>query len=119
MLNNIYLLFLPAHCSHVLQPLDLGCFSCLKMVYRALIGEYTALLGFYLSWKAMVSGILRQSWETSLRKENIRSGWQATSLWPVNINKLLTFRWVVTPKEVTPPLQKLTILLHQNVVVIL
>ncbi len=26
-LHNVYLLFLPAHTPHVLQPLDLGCFS--------------------------------------------------------------------------------------------
>ena len=28
--NNIHLLYLPAHASHVLQPLDVGVFSSLK-----------------------------------------------------------------------------------------
>ena len=41
-LNNIYLLFLPAHTSHALQPLDLGCFSSLKTAYRRLISEHMA-----------------------------------------------------------------------------
>ncbi|KAG6989068.1 hypothetical protein FocnCong_v021008 [Fusarium oxysporum f. sp. conglutinans] len=41
-LNNVHLLFFPAHTSHVLQPLDLGCFSSLKTAYRRLIGEHTA-----------------------------------------------------------------------------
>jgi len=31
--NNVYLLFLLAHTSYVLQPLDLGCFSSLKAAY--------------------------------------------------------------------------------------
>jgi DDE superfamily endonuclease len=42
-LNNIYFLFLLAHTSHVLQPLDLGCFSSLKTEYRRQVGDYTAL----------------------------------------------------------------------------
>lgn len=41
-LNNVYLLFLPAHTSHILQPLDLGCFSSLKAAYRRFTSEYTA-----------------------------------------------------------------------------
>ena len=102
-LNNIYLLFLPAHCSHVLQPLDLGCFSSLKTVYRALIDEYAALSDFTQVGKQRFLEFYAKARETGLRKENIRSGWQATGLWPVNINKPLTSRWVVTPKEVTPP----------------
>ncbi len=32
--NNVYLVFLPAHTSHVLQPLDLSVFSPLKQAYR-------------------------------------------------------------------------------------
>ena len=32
--NNIHLIFLPPHTSHVLQPLDLSVFSPLKHSYR-------------------------------------------------------------------------------------
>ena len=42
-LNNAYLLFLPAHTSYVLQPLDLGCFSSLKATYWRQIGEFNTL----------------------------------------------------------------------------
>ena len=38
----IYSLFLPARTSHILQPLDLGCFSSLKAAYRRLVSEYIA-----------------------------------------------------------------------------
>ena len=41
-LNKFYSLFTPAHISHVLQPLDFGCFSSLKAAYRRLVGEYGA-----------------------------------------------------------------------------
>ena len=43
---NIYLLFLPAHTSHVLQPLDLTVFSSLKRAYRK-IPEKAAKIGFF------------------------------------------------------------------------
>src|ERR1700761_4019331 len=42
-MNNVYLLFLPAYTSHVLQPLDLGCFSSLKTVYRCLVNDRITL----------------------------------------------------------------------------
>ena len=41
--HKIYLLYLPAHSSHVLQPLDLAAFSVVKSRYRTLIRELAAL----------------------------------------------------------------------------
>jgi hypothetical protein len=41
--NNIQLLFLPPHTSHVLQPLDLAIFSPLKTSYRKYIGFLSLL----------------------------------------------------------------------------
>ncbi|KEQ90523.1 hypothetical protein AUEXF2481DRAFT_55663, partial [Aureobasidium subglaciale EXF-2481] len=41
--HKIFLLFLPAHSSHVLQPLDLGVFSPLKSRYRQQIADLAAL----------------------------------------------------------------------------
>ena len=41
--NNVYLLFLPPHSSHVLQPLDLSVFSSLKSHYRAAVSSLALL----------------------------------------------------------------------------
>ncbi|KAK5995541.1 MFS-type transporter clz9 [Cladobotryum mycophilum] len=38
--NNIYILFLPPHTSHVLQPLDISIFSPVKTAYRRAIEKY-------------------------------------------------------------------------------
>ena len=32
--HNIFLFYLAAHMSHLMQPLDVGCFSSLKQFYR-------------------------------------------------------------------------------------
>jgi DDE superfamily endonuclease len=41
--NNVHLVFLPPHSSHVLQPLDLSCFSPTKTRYRSQITELASL----------------------------------------------------------------------------
>jgi hypothetical protein len=41
--NQIYLLYLPAHASYLLQPLDLAPFSVIKSQYRSQIAALSAL----------------------------------------------------------------------------
>ncbi|KAH7471887.1 hypothetical protein FOMA001_g13721 [Fusarium oxysporum f. sp. matthiolae] len=67
-LNNVHLFFFPAHTSHVLQPLDLGCFSSLKTAYRRLIGEHTALTDATKVGKANFLGFYAKAREIGLRK---------------------------------------------------
>ena len=102
-MNNVYLLFLPAHTSHVLQPLDLGCFSSLKTVYRRLVNDYIALSDITRVGKAIFLEFYARARETGLRAENIRAGWKATGLWPKSIFKPLQSRWVVVQLPVLRP----------------
>jgi hypothetical protein len=44
--NNIIYIYMPAHSSHLLQPLDVGCFSPLKRAYGGLI-KAKSWLGFH------------------------------------------------------------------------
>lgn len=41
--NNVFCCYLPAHCSHGLQPLDNGVFNAVKAYYRGLLGTWQAL----------------------------------------------------------------------------
>ncbi len=91
-LNNVHMLFLPAHTSHVLQPLDLGCFSSLKSAYRRFLGEHTALTDTTKVGKANFLEFYAKAREIGLREENIRSGWKATGLYPKNVAKPLNSR---------------------------
>jgi hypothetical protein len=103
-LNNVYLLFLPAHTSHVLQPLDLGCFSSLKAAYRRQVGEHMALTDETRVGKARFLKFYANARQIGLSKANIQSGWRATGLYPRNVNKPLRSRWVVVPKaKILPP----------------
>jgi hypothetical protein len=95
--NNIYMLFLPAHSSHVLQPLDLSIFSPLKTAYRRWIGT--------LLVQTDTSPIGKQSFLMSYEKartdaitpSNIKGGWKATGLWPISMRKPLMSRQLLPP----------------------
>jgi hypothetical protein len=86
--NNIDLLILPPHCSHLLQPLDVGVFGPLKK-YHAY--ETDRLLS------AGINRFQRSEWVTlyqlirtkALSTENIRSGWRGAGLVPFYTRRVL------------------------------
>ena len=88
-LNNVYLLFLPAYTSHVLQPLDLGCFSSLKAAYWRQIREFNTLTDETKIGKAKFLEFYFKACQIGLNKTNIQSRWRATGLYPKNVNKPL------------------------------
>ena len=65
------MLFLPAHTSYILQPLDLGYFSSLKTAYQRLIGEHTALTDTTKIRKANFLEFYAKAREIGLREENV------------------------------------------------
>ena len=102
-LNNVYLLFIPAHTSHVLQPLDLGCFSSLKAAYRRFVGEYGAQTDATKLGKAKFLEFYAEARKIGLREQCVRSGWKATGLYPKNVRKPLDSCWVVVRKQPSTP----------------
>jgi DDE superfamily endonuclease/helix-turn-helix, Psq domain/Tc5 transposase DNA-binding domain len=90
--HNIQLLFLPPHTSHVLQPLDLAVFSSLKTSYRKQVGFLSLLTDSTPIGKRNFLRCYYKARLDALTARNIRSGWQATGLWPINIAKPLMSR---------------------------
>ncbi|KAK7990486.1 transposase [Apiospora arundinis] len=67
--HKIWVLYLPAHTSHILQPLDLGLFYILKRRFR--------------------TEITIRSRHVAFRPYNIAKGWKATGIYPRDIDKPL------------------------------
>ena len=89
---KVWLNFLPAHTSQVLQPLDLGPFSVLKRAYRRLLRQACAES---LTMTPKKPEFLK-SWSAA-RKEaftpaNIAAGWKATGIYPRDRSKALNSR---------------------------
>jgi hypothetical protein len=96
-LHNIHLIYLPPHCSHVLQPLDLGVFSSVKAAYRAGINDLNLLTDTSPLGKRQFLRTYCTARETSLSDRNIRAGWRAGGLWPPNPTKPLMSRLLLKP----------------------
>jgi hypothetical protein len=90
--NNVYLLFLPLHTSHVLQPLDLSIFAPLKRAYRKQLGFLSLLNDSTPIGKQNFLACYRKARLNSLTAVNIKAEWRASGLWPINISKPLINR---------------------------
>jgi hypothetical protein len=90
--NNIHLLFLPPHTSHVLQPLDLSVFAPLKQAYRKQLSFLSLLTDSTPLGKRNFLACYRKARISSLTVANIKAGWKASGLWPVRMSKPLMNR---------------------------
>lgn len=90
--NNIQLLFLPPHTSHVVQPLDLSVFSPLKHTYRKLLNKMNSWSESTVVGKQMMIKCIVEARKQAITAHNIKAGWRASGLWPVNMAKPLMSR---------------------------
>ena len=87
--HKIHLLFLPAHSSRILQPLDLAPFSVLKSKYRNQISDLSALNDAAPVKKERFIQFYHKAREEGLSDKIIRAGWKATGLVPFNPERVL------------------------------
>jgi hypothetical protein len=86
--NNIIPLCMPAHSSHLLQPLDVGCFGPLKRAYGKLI-EQKGRLGYNHIDKLDFLKAYPAAHQEVFTTENIQSGFRATGILPSNPKAVL------------------------------
>lgn len=100
--NKIHLLYLPAHASHLLQPLDLAPFSVAKSRYRDAIRALSTLDDAAPIKKERFVASYNLAREEGLSVRVIRAGWKATGLCPYN-PKLVLHSSQITGRPSTPP----------------
>jgi hypothetical protein len=104
--KNIIPVYMPPHSSHLLQPLDVGCFAPLKRAYGRQIEDLTKAsvnhitkLEFLVAFKA--------AFFASMTNENVRAGFRGSGLVPFNpqtvLNKLDVKLRTPTPPGPPPP----------------
>jgi hypothetical protein len=99
--HAIITLCMPPHSSHILQPLDVGCFSALKRAYSRHVVAYMQM-GINHIDKAEFLPTLRAARCEALTSSNIQSGFASTGLYPFNPEQVLcTISRPLTPPE--PP----------------
>ena len=79
---------MPAHSSHLLQPLDVGCFSVLKQSYGRLVEQFISRSINHID-KHEFLPLYRQARQEALHQNNIQAGFAATGLVPYSPDRVL------------------------------
>ncbi len=96
--NSIITLCMPPHSSHLLQPLDVGCFGPLKDSYGKQV-EGKMRLGINHITKEEFLSLYYQAHIQAITEKNIQSGFAATGLVPYDPERVLS---ILNPIQRTP-----------------
>lgn len=80
--NNIHLLCLPAHTTHLLQPLDVAVFKSLKSHYNKFCHEFSAK-GRVVT-PDDITPLFAKAWSNALTPVNIMNGFRKSGIYPLN-----------------------------------
>jgi hypothetical protein len=92
---------MPPHTSHILQPLDVGCFAPLKQAYKGGIDALASSDITHIDKKAFLDTFY-QVFDKTFSKDNIQSSFRATGLVPHNPDVVIS-RLEVKPCTPSPP----------------
>ena len=90
--NNIHLICLPSHSTHVLQPLDVGIFGPLTTYYKHELEDCIRQQGlrpYGTIKKGDIFPMLQTARMKNFQPETIGSAWRACGLIPFNRNRIL------------------------------
>ena len=86
--ENRSLVTMPAHCTDVLQPLDVSCFSPLKGHYEKFLIQFVHQTGGCQKLtKPDFCNLIASIWKKGLTVENVISGLKNNGTFPVDANK--------------------------------
>jgi hypothetical protein len=102
-LNNVYCCYLPAHCSHGLQPLDNGAFNASKASYGKELEKLLSLTDSAPVDKVNFIRTYAKARTVGMTKKNILSGWRVTGNWPISRRKALAHPEIQPDKKETTP----------------
>jgi hypothetical protein len=92
---------MPPHSSHLLQPLDVGCFALLKKAYSTQVSDLMRNHITHISKEAFLPAF-RAAFNTSITLNNIRGSFRGTGLVPFNPETVIS-KLDVKLKTPTPP----------------
>jgi len=99
--HNIFLLCLPTHSTHLLQPLDVGHFSPYQHYYGLAVDTYMCSgQNSEGIKKAVFIPFLTEARANTMKKTSIQQAFMATGIWPLNPRRVIgKLQPVVVPKR--------------------
>jgi len=87
--HNIVTLCMPPHSSHLLQPLDVGCFSPLKKAYGRQIEELMRQQITHITKEDFIPAF-RAAFQASLTESNVQGGFRGAGLVPFSPERVIS-----------------------------
>lgn len=103
--NDIHLLCLPAHTTHVLQPLDVGVFKSFKSNFSKACSKYLAKYPGRVVTTDKLASLVAEAWPNSFTAVNVLSGFKKSGVYPLNPGQV-TDRQLAPSKALCPPPEK-------------
>jgi hypothetical protein len=82
--HGVHLVCFPSHVTHILQPLDVGCFGPLKRRYHIAVNDWVHDHDGTRFNDSEFLKLFTQAWNHSMTPVNISASWQATGLFPLD-----------------------------------
>ncbi|KAJ8340702.1 hypothetical protein SKAU_G00353350 [Synaphobranchus kaupii] len=82
--NKIEILCLPAHTTHVLQPLDIAVFNPLKTAFSKMASRMGLVRGDLVVGKKQFSPLLKHVYPTAVTAENVKAGFRKAGIFPLS-----------------------------------
>jgi hypothetical protein len=105
--HEIITLCMPPHSSHLLQPLDVSCFSPLKTSYGRQIENLIRLRINHIT-KLEFLPAFKEAFKVAFSEQNIRSGFWATGLVPYDPENVISHLDLKLTTPSPPPLEETT-----------
>ena len=100
--SRVFIVLLPAHSSHVTQPLDVGCFAPLKEYFRSTLADFNGEEFGIVATKQNFMVSYCEARPKAFSRQNVLSAWRGSGLWPTNINKVLNNPFVQAAAPTSP-----------------
>lgn len=82
--NDVHLLCLPAHCTHVLQPLDVGVFKAFKSYFSKACSRYMSNNPGRVITPDKLASLVGEAWPHAFTPVNVMAGFKKTGIYPLN-----------------------------------
>ena len=102
--NDVIIIWLLSHCSHLIQPLDQQPFAVLKSAYSQLLKNHDPA-GDMKVIRATFNILWAQARGLAFTSKAIRSSWSRSGLVPFNLTRILAQATVANYRPLTPELQ--------------
>ena len=99
---RVWLNFLPAHCSQILQPLDVGPFSLLKRRFRSILRATCYSIIATVTGKPEFVAAWNRARNEAMTQKKILKGWESTGIFPRDRSKALNSRFTQMADAQTP-----------------